>query len=73
VLDRLEYGASENEAIGALLHDVLEDVEPIERARAEVSTFGEEVLRIVEGCTDSDFTPSRLARAQGGILWLGCR
>ena len=53
----LEYGANEDQAIGALLHDVIEDVEPADRARTEVSAFGQEVLRIVEGCTDSDRHP----------------
>jgi (p)ppGpp synthase/HD superfamily hydrolase len=53
----LQYGADEDVAIGALLHDVIEDVEPPERARAEVAAFGPEVLRIVEACTDSDTHP----------------
>ena len=53
----LEYGANEDQAIGALLHDVLEDVEPLETARTEVVAFGPEVLRIVEGCTDTVLRP----------------
>ncbi len=53
----LEYGATEDQAIAALLHDVLEDVEPIDRARAEVAAFGQEVLRIVKGCTDTELHP----------------
>jgi len=53
----LEYGANEDQAIGALLHDVLEDVEPLETARTEVAAFGPEVLRIVEGCTDTVLRP----------------
>jgi len=53
----LDYGAGEDEAIAALLHDTIEDVEPVERARAAVAAFGPEVLRIVEGCTDSDTHP----------------
>jgi (p)ppGpp synthase/HD superfamily hydrolase len=53
----LEFGASEDQAIAALLHDVIEDVEPTERARAAVAAFGPEVLRIVEACTDSDVHP----------------
>lgn len=53
----LDYGAGEDEAIAALLHDAIEDVEPVERARAAVAAFGPEVLRIVEGCTDSDTHP----------------
>jgi (p)ppGpp synthase/HD superfamily hydrolase len=53
----LEHGASEDEAIAALLHDAIEDVEPVEVARAAVAEFGAEVLRIVEGCTDTDQHP----------------
>jgi (p)ppGpp synthase/HD superfamily hydrolase len=48
-----EFGAGEDEAIAALLHDVIEDVEPPEFARAAVARFGPEVVRLVEGCTDS--------------------
>ena len=33
----LDYGASEDEAIGALLHDAIEDVEPSAAARAVVA------------------------------------
>ncbi len=53
----LDYGAGEEEAIAALLHDVIEDVQPTADARAAVAAFGPEVLRIVEGCTDSDTHP----------------
>jgi (p)ppGpp synthase/HD superfamily hydrolase len=53
----LDYGAGEDEAIAALLHDAIEDVQPTDRARAAVAAFGPEVLRIVEGCTDSDSHP----------------
>ena len=53
----LEFGANEDEAIAALLHDVIEDVEPVEAARAAVAEFGPEVLRIVEACTDADVHP----------------
>jgi GTP pyrophosphokinase len=52
-----EYGADEDQAIAALLHDVIEDIEPTEEARAAVASFGAEVLRIVEACTDSDRHP----------------
>jgi GTP pyrophosphokinase len=48
----LEYGADQDQAIAALLHDVLEDVEPSIAAPA-VAVFGDEVLRIVEACTDA--------------------
>jgi (p)ppGpp synthase/HD superfamily hydrolase len=53
----LDYGADEDEAIAALLHDAIEDVQPTEDARAAVARFGERVLHIVEGCTDSDQHP----------------
>lgn len=48
----LEYGGGEDEAIAALLHDVLEDVKDTSAARAVVAGFGPRVLAIVEGCTD---------------------
>jgi hypothetical protein len=50
----LDYGATEEEAIAALLHDVIEDVVPADAARAGVAAFGPEVLRIVEGCTKAE-------------------
>jgi GTP pyrophosphokinase len=53
----LDYGANEDEAIAALLHDAIEDGEPTEVARQIVWSFGEEVGRIVEGCSDSDTHP----------------
>ena len=53
----LDYGANEHEAIAALLHDAIEDGEPTEAARATVWSFGDEVGRIVEGCTDADTHP----------------
>jgi len=60
----LDYGADEDEAIAALLHDAIEDVEPVEEARAAVASFGERVLHIVEGCTDSDTHPKPPWRAR---------
>ena len=50
----LEHGGTEDEAIGALLHDAIED-QPREGAtRTEIaSQFGEAVLAIVDGCTDN--------------------
>jgi GTP pyrophosphokinase len=53
----LEYGANETEAIGALLHDTVEDCGGAERLRDIRQKFGEDVARIVDGCTDSDQTP----------------
>jgi hypothetical protein len=54
-----EYGGDEDEAIAALLHDAIEDVQPTEAARATVASFGVRVLAIVEGCTDSDTHPKK--------------
>ncbi len=46
-------GGSEDEAVGALLHDALED-HPIETSREEIrARFGEAVLHIVDACTDT--------------------
>ena len=53
----LEYGADEDQAIAALLHDAIEDGRPTAAARKTVMSFGDEVGRIVEGCTDSDAHP----------------
>jgi (p)ppGpp synthase/HD superfamily hydrolase len=52
----LEMGGSETEAIGALLHDAVEDGGPpmLDRIRTE---FGEAVARIVEANSDSDAEP----------------
>jgi (p)ppGpp synthase/HD superfamily hydrolase len=50
----LEYGATEGEAIAALLHDAVEDQggPPV---LAEIRTrFGDDVAAIVDGCTDTD-------------------
>ena len=47
----LEFGANETQAVAALLHDVLEDGGP-EFADVIRNAFGEEVLAIVDGCTD---------------------
>jgi len=57
----LRFGGNEDEAIGGLLHDTIEDAKPpltpdILRARIR-DQFGDLVLEIVEGCTDSDVTP----------------
>jgi (p)ppGpp synthase/HD superfamily hydrolase len=53
----LEHGGDEDEAIAALLHDSIEDIggEGLRREIREL--FGERVLGIVEGCTDTDRQP----------------
>jgi (p)ppGpp synthase/HD superfamily hydrolase len=48
----LEEGGGETAAIGALLHDVLED-QPTERDALQ-RAFGDDVYRIVDDCTDAD-------------------
>jgi (p)ppGpp synthase/HD superfamily hydrolase len=49
----LDDGGSEDEAIGALLHDAAEDHGGRERLSDIRARFGEVVARIVEDCTDS--------------------
>jgi len=58
----LENGGTEDQAIAALLHDAIEDQAEAfggaDKLRAEIrARFGENVLRIVEGCTDADVIP----------------
>ena len=53
----MEYGANETEAIGALLHDTVEDCDGAERLRDIRGKFGDAVAHIVDGCTDTDQTP----------------
>jgi (p)ppGpp synthase/HD superfamily hydrolase len=53
----LRHEANEDEAIAALLHDAVED-QGGAATRQEISRrFGENVARIVDGCTDTDVTP----------------
>ena len=60
----LEYGADEDQAIAALLHDAIEDGLPTDAARKTVASFGPEVLRIVEACTDAGTHPKPPWRAR---------
>jgi len=53
----LEYGANEDEAIAALLHDAIEDQGGPPTREAIRRRFGDTVTAIVDGCTDSDATP----------------
>lgn len=59
----LEHGASEDEAIAALLHDAVED-----HGREQLVTirerFGTAVAEIVAGCTDAETTPKPPWRAR---------
>lgn len=53
----LEYGATEEEAIGALLHDAGEDAGGEGRIEDIRLRFGPAVAAIVAGCTDTTATP----------------
>jgi GTP pyrophosphokinase len=53
----LEHGATEDEAIAALLHDAVEDQGGSTTGLAIGERFGPAVLAIVEGCTDADTLP----------------
>ena len=53
----LDDGGSEDEAIGALLHDAAEDQGGRERLSDIRARFGDAVASIVEDCTDSWDTP----------------
>ena len=55
----LDDGGSEDEAIGALLHDAAEDHGGRPRLEDIRSRFGDAVAKIVEDCTDSWETPKR--------------
>jgi GTP pyrophosphokinase len=62
----LEHGATEDEAIAALLHDSVEDADEDPAAvREEIGRrFGGAVLEIVDGCTDADQKPKPPWRAR---------
>jgi (p)ppGpp synthase/HD superfamily hydrolase len=53
----LEAGASEDEAIAALLHDAFEDQGGAEVREAIRSRFGDAVVGIIDGCTDAEIIP----------------
>ena len=65
----MEYGANETEAIGALLHDTVEDCGGAHRLRDIRETFGDNVATIVDGCTDTYESPKPpwLERKRGYI------
>lgn len=50
----LEYGANEEEAIAALLHDAIEDQGGAPTREEIRRRFGDRITAIVDGCTDSD-------------------
>ncbi|HLH62121.1 MAG TPA: HD domain-containing protein [Ktedonobacteraceae bacterium] len=53
----LEHGGGEDEAIAALLHDSIEDQGGASTREAIRRRFGENVVQIVDGCTDTDVFP----------------
>jgi (p)ppGpp synthase/HD superfamily hydrolase len=53
----MESGGGEDEAIAALLHDAIED-QGGAATRAEIRRrFGEDVVAIIDGCTDAETVP----------------
>ena len=53
----LEHGATESEAIAALLHDAVEDQGGQETLEEIRRRYGNRVARIVAACSDTDQTP----------------
>jgi len=53
----LEAGGDEDLAIGALLHDVVEDCGGAPMLREVRRRFGARVAKVVDGCTDADTNP----------------
>jgi len=53
----LEHGANEDEAIAALLHDAIEDQGGDHTRQTIRRLFGEQVVEIVNGCTDAETDP----------------
>ena len=68
----LEHGGCEDEAIAALLHDSIEDQGGAATREEIRRSFGESVVAIVDGCTDTDISPKppwkdrKLAPGAGG-------
>jgi GTP pyrophosphokinase len=58
----LEHGATEDEAIAALLHDAVEDAGGLPTLELIRERFGSAVADIVDGCTDSYEEPKPLWR-----------
>jgi GTP pyrophosphokinase len=53
----LDHGATENEAISALLHDAVEDQGGQETLEEIRRRFGDQVARTVAACSDTDESP----------------
>jgi len=60
----LSHGANEDEAIGALLHDAVEDQGGVPTLAEIRQRFGDAVAEIVEGCTDTNVVPKPPWRAR---------
>jgi len=60
----LEQGGSEDEAIAALLHDAIEDQGGASTRLLIREHFGENVVEIVNGCTDAESMPKPPWRAR---------
>ena len=60
----IENGATEDQAIAALLHDAVEDQGGAARLEDIRNRYGEEVALIVDDCTDSDTEPKPPWRAR---------
>jgi (p)ppGpp synthase/HD superfamily hydrolase len=60
----LEFGADEEEAIAALLHDAVEDQGGAPTGEEIRRRFGSRVAQIVDGCTDTDQQPKPPWRAR---------
>jgi GTP pyrophosphokinase len=58
----LEHGATETEAIAALLHDAVEDAGGRDTRDIIAGEFGEDVAAIVDGCTDDSPAPGAAKR-----------
>jgi GTP pyrophosphokinase len=53
----LEHGATEDEAIAALLHDSVEDQGGDATRQTIRRLFGQQVVEIINGCTDAETDP----------------
>jgi (p)ppGpp synthase/HD superfamily hydrolase len=60
----LEHGGNEDEAIAALLHDAIEDQGGATTREEIRRQFGDRVVEIVDGCTDTDVMPKPPWRAR---------
>lgn len=79
-----EAGGSEDEVIAALLHDAVEDQGGNATLKRVEQLFGDEVGRIVVGCSDTDETPkppweerkraylAHVANASPSVLLVSC-